>query len=607
MEPLSSYFFSKFQHPTNIPFPSTAANHLLTPLRPPRISPLNFSSVRNEERPQESETITIQPLRKVTKCTGQLSTKRSSIQGTELVETRLKPSLFTFIFNSLDRFIAEFLDPPLRPSIDPKYVLSGNFARVDELSPTESEVIQGYLPSCLDGAYIRNGPNPQFIPCGPYHLFDGDGMLHSIRISQGKATFCSRYVETYKYMVERRIGSPVFPNLFSAFNCLAASLVRCAVTAARVLTGQFNPINGIGLANTSLALFGGNLFALGESDLPYAVKVTSEGDIITLGRHDSFGKPFSTMTAHPKIDSDTGEAFAFRYSSTMPPFLTFFRISANGIKQKDVPIFSMKKASFIHDFALTKNYAIFPETQIGMNLSEIIKGRSPMGVDPNKVPRLGFIPRYAEDESEMWWIDVPGLTILHVINAWEEDDGNTIVLVAPNVSPVEHIFDNMDMIHFSLEKITVDIKAETVSRHPVSTKSLEFGVINSAYLRKKNKYVYAAIGAPMPRAAGVVKVDLTLSAETECGGCVVASRLYGTGCYGSEPFFVPREPNNPEVEEDDGYVVTYVHNENSNQSSFLVMDAKSPSLDIVAVVKLPGRVPYGFHGLFVPESDLNKL
>lgn len=488
MEPLTSYFLSKFQHPTNIPFPSTAVNHRLTPLAPtPKISRLNGSSTRFEERPRESETITFQPLRKVTKYTGKLSTKRSSIREPKLVETRLRPSVL--IFNSLDRLIAEFLDPPLRPSIDPKYVLSGNFAPVDELPPTESEVIQGYLPSCLDGAYIRNGPNPQFIPSGPYHLFDGDGMLHSIRISQGKATFCSRYVETYKYMVERRIGSPVFPNLFSAFNGLTASLARCAVTAARVLTGQFNPINGIGLANTSLALFGGHLFALGESDLPYAVKVTSDGDIITLGRHESFGKPFLTMTAHPKIDSDTGEVFAFRYSSTIPPFLTFFRISANGIKQKDVPIFSMKKASFVHDFAITKNYAIFPETQVGMNLSEIIKGRSPMGVDPNNVPRLGFIPRYAEDESEMWWIDMPGLNALHVINAWEEDDGNTIVLIAPNALPVEHIIDNMGMIHFSLEKITVNIKTETVSRHPVSSESLEFGVVNSAYVGKKNMYV----------------------------------------------------------------------------------------------------------------------
>lgn len=64
---------------------------------------------------------------------------------------------------------------------------------------------------------------------------------------------------------------------------------------------------------------------------------------------------------------------------------------------------------------------------------------------------------------------------------------------------------------------------------------------------------------------------------------------------------------NLDAEEDDGYVVSYVHDENTGESRFLVMDAKSPNLDLVATVKLPRRVPYGFHGLFVAESDLNRI
>lgn len=107
----------------------------------------------------------------------------------------------------------------------------------------------------------------------------------------------------------------------------------------------------------------------------------------------------------------------------------------------------------------------------------------------------------------------------------------------------------------------------------------------------------------MPKAAGVAKLDLSLP-TADCGDCTVAGRLYGPGCYGGEPYFVPREPDNPAAEEDDGYLVTYVHNENSEESWFLVMNAKSPTLDIVAKVTLPGRVPYGFHGLFVGERDL---
>ncbi|KAK4261608.1 hypothetical protein QN277_004578 [Acacia crassicarpa] len=83
--------------------------------------------------------------------------------------------------------------------------------------------------------------------------------------------------------------------------------------------------------------------------------------------------------------------------------------------------------------------------------------------------------------------------------------------------------------------------------------------------------------------------------------------MFGEGCYGGEPFFVARDTEDPEAEEDDGHVVTYVHDENKGESKFLVMDAKSPELEVVAAVRLPRRVPYGFHGLFVRESDLRKL
>ncbi|KAI3453901.1 hypothetical protein Pfo_010564 [Paulownia fortunei] len=271
-------------------------------------------------------------------------------------------------------------------------------------------------------------------------------MLHMIMISQDKATFCSRYVKTYKYMVEHKIGHPVFPSVFSSFNGLAASMIRCVLIVARVLTGQFNPmINGFGVANTSVALIGGRLFALGESDLPYAIKVTSDRDIITLGRHNFFSDvPFLSMTAHPKVDPETGETLAFRYH-VIPPLLTLFRIDANGKKQPDVPIFSMKSTSLIHDLAVTKNYVVFPDTQLVMDFMEITRGRSPARVDSAKVPRLGIIPRYATDESELLWIEAPGFNMMHCFNAWEEDGGETIIIVASNLSLVEHALERLDL------------------------------------------------------------------------------------------------------------------------------------------------------------------
>ncbi|GLT91383.1 hypothetical protein SLE2022_092740 [Rubroshorea leprosula] len=598
MDAFSSSFLSTFP-----------SSKLLSPASLTRTQsyvPLNVSSVRIEEKPptntKTSTTTTKKPTQppNVPKSSPQPK-KVAALTG---AKRRVEPTMPTVIFSAFDDIINNFIDPPIRPSVDPRHVLSANFAPVDELPPTECEVVEGSLPPCLNGAYIRNGPNPQYLPRGPYHLFDGDGMLHSIRIYQGRATLCSRYVETYKYTLERDAGAPLLPNVFSSFNGLTASAARGALSAARILAGQFNPANGIGLANTNLAFFGNRLYALGESDLPYSMRLTSNGDIETLGRHDFDGKLFMSMTAHPKIDPETGEAFAFRYGP-MPPFLTLFYFDANGNKQQDVPIFSMTRPSFLHDFAITKNYAIFADIQIGMNPMEMIfGGGSPVGSDPTKVSRLGIIPRYAKDESEMKWFDVPGFNLIHAINAWEEDDGNTVVLIAPNILSVEHTLERMELVHALVEKVTINLKTGLVKRDPISARNLDFAVINPAYTAKQNKYVYAAIGDPMPKISGVVKLDVSNGERREC---TVASRMYGPGCYGGEPFFVAREPDNPEAKEDDGYVVSYVHDENTGESRFLVMDAKSPNLDIVAAVRLPHRVPYGFHGLFVRESDLNKL
>ncbi|XP_073055506.1 probable carotenoid cleavage dioxygenase 4, chloroplastic [Primulina eburnea] len=518
-------------------------------------------------------------------------------------------SLRSFIYSSLDDFICKFIDLPLRASIDPKRVLTGNYSPVDELPPTACEVVEGTLPSCLDGAYIRNGPNPQFIPQGPYHLFDGDGMLHSVRIRDGEATFCSRFIKTYKYTVEREIGSPVMLNVFSAFNGLAASIARCAVTFGRVLAREYDPRHGFGTANTSLALFAGKLFALGESDLPYRIKITPNGDIITLGRHESFGAPFTTMTAHPKIDPETHEAFAFRQSITfMPPFLIYFKINKQGEKQQEVPIFSLPELSLIHDFAVSKKYAIFPDTQIVMNPKNILKGMPAISVDLKKVPRLGIVPRDAVDESEIWWVEVPGFNMVHAVNAWDEDrgGGETIVMVATNVLSVEHVLDRMDLTHAFLERIEINVKEKTVKRRALSSANLDFAVINPANTGKKNRYIYAAMGSPMPKISGVVKIDTSLS-TVESKDCTVASRQYGHNCYGGEAIFVSRDLDDATTtEEDDGYLVTYVHNEITSESKFIVMDARSPTLEIVAVVRLPQRVPYGFHGIFVREFDLEN-
>lgn len=437
--------------------------------RPHAGSSINVSSVTHDQYAKPSHTINI------------------SAANSSLPRLPNKKSLLTIIFKSFDKFVSNFLDLPLTPSSNPTRILSGNFAPVNELPPTACEVAEGSLPTCLDGAYIRNGPNPHYTPRGPYHLFDGDGMLHSLRISGGKAKLCSRYVKTYKYIQEGDKGYAFFESPFSSFNGQLATIVRCALAVAKVISGYYNPVlQGFGTANTSVAFFCGSIFALCESDLPYQIRVTSDGDVITLSRRD-FG---ARMTAHPKTDSVTGEVFAFR-CDIFSPFLTFFKIDSEGIKGEDLGIFSIKRTPCIHDFALTERFIVFQDIQIEVRPMEMImKGRTPVVYDHRKTPRIGVLRRDAEDDTRLMWIDAPGLNMLHLINAWEEDCGDKLVIVAPNFVSIDCGFNSVNLIYSIIEKITVNVKEKKlVSRHQLCNVNMEFGVINRAYTGKKNRCV----------------------------------------------------------------------------------------------------------------------
>ncbi|ERM94748.1 probable carotenoid cleavage dioxygenase 4, chloroplastic [Amborella trichopoda] len=507
-----------------------------------------------------------------------------------------QPSLVSTLCNTMDGFITSFIEPPPRPSIDPKHVLAGNFHPVSELPPTPCLEIEGTLPSCINGAYLRNGPNPAHLPRGAYHLFDGDGMVHCLRISNGQATYSARFVKTYKYDLERKACGAVYPNFFGAMSGISG-VTRGAVLGARVLAGEIDLTRGGGVANTSFAFFGGTLYALGESDLPYAIRVTDQGDIETMGRENFEGRLALGMTAHPKTDPKTRETFAFRYAP-IPPFLTYFRFDKNGSKFPDVPVFSVLSPPFMHDFTITEKYAIFHENQITMDPAGLVTGGAPAASNSSKVPRLGVMPRDSFS-GDVRWFDIPGCNFFHLVNAWDEGP-NAITIVTPNTFPAEHALEAMHLIHSSVEIVRLDLKTGAVTRRPVSTMNLEFGIINQRFLGRKNRFAYMSIGAPMPKIKGVVKLDLEREGK---GECVVAQRVYEEGWFGSEPAFVAKRQSDSESE-DDGYVVAFLHEEATGEARFVVMDVASSDLKIVASVRLPQRVPYGFHSCFLTEEQL---
>ena len=91
--------------------------------------------------------------------------------------------------------------------------LQGNFApwRMEGDAP-DLEVV-GEIPRDLRGTYYRNGPNQAFEPIGRYHWFDGDGMIHAIRLEDGRASYRNRWVLSDGLKEERAAGQALYPGL----------------------------------------------------------------------------------------------------------------------------------------------------------------------------------------------------------------------------------------------------------------------------------------------------------------------------------------------------------------------------------------------------------
>ena len=79
------------------------------------------------------------------------------------------------------------------------------------------------------------------------------------------------------------------------------------------------------------------------------------------------------------------------------------------------------------------------------------------------------------------------------------------------------------------------------------------------------------------------------------------SHDFGPGRFGSEAPFAPRRGAR---EEDDGYVVSFVSDAGTGDSEVVVLDARNLSAEPLARVKLPQRVPVGFHACWVDGDQL---
>uniref|UniRef100_A0A2N9I0T9 carotenoid 9,10-dioxygenase n=1 Tax=Fagus sylvatica TaxID=28930 RepID=A0A2N9I0T9_FAGSY len=488
--------------------------------------------------------------------------------GIVAVEPKPRKGLSSKVIDLVEKMVVKLMHG-YHTSLPQHYFLSGTFTPVsDETPPTTNLLLKGHLPDCLNGEFVRVGPNPKFTPVAGYHWFDGDGMVHGLRIKDGKATYVSRYVRTSRLKQEEYFGGAKFMKIGDL-----KGLFGLFMLSMQMLRAKLNVLDvsyGTGTGNTALVYHHGKLLALQEIDKPYALQVLEDGDLQTLGMLDYDNRLTHSFTAHPKVDPFTGEMFTFGYSFT-PPYITYRVISRDGFMHDPVPI-TISDPIMMHDFAITENYAIFMDLALYYRPKEMVKeNKLVFKFDATKKARFGVLPRYAKDELQIRWFELPSCFIFHNANAWEEED--EVILITCRLENLDMdilngiVKDELKSLSTELYEMRFNMKTGLASQKKLSASVVEFPRVNESFIGRRQRYVYGTILDSIWKITRIIKFDLHAEPESgktklEVGGNVLGIYDLGPGRFGSEAIFVPRVPGITS-EEDDGYLIFFVHDENT--------------------------------------------
>jgi carotenoid cleavage dioxygenase-like enzyme len=448
------------------------------------------------------------------------------------------------------------------------------------LSPVRSEDdfgmrVRGRIPDALNGAYYRNGPNPQFDPRGPYHAFIGDGMIHGFFLEPnrdgGRARYRNRWVRTPRWQAENKAGRSLFGGMGIPGDSSVADV---------------NP----GGANTNIVYHAGRLMALQEQSEPFEMDSKSfDGG----GRFIATGGKF---TAHPKMDPETGEMVWFGYSAGPAPLnnlVDYGVTDATGtVTRRDR--FAAPYCSMIHDFIVTRNHVLFPILPLTGDVQRAMKGLPAMAWEPGKGAYVGVMKRNASVDSIRWFEMDPNY-VFHPMNAWE--DGSKIHCELMEY-PTAPLFPNADgspgtNSEATLTRWTIDLAgaSNAVKREAIDDLHAEFPRFDERRmgLSYRHGWYVANVGA-----ANSLVFNSIAHIDLQTGKREV--RTLDPGDATGEPIFVPRSADAPEG---DGYVIALVYHAAKNTSELLILNAQDIAGEPEAVLDLPRRVPAGFHGNWV--------
>tara|TARA_R110002049_G_scaffold98376_1_gene239568 strand:- start:164 stop:1051 length:888 start_codon:yes stop_codon:yes gene_type:complete len=257
-----------------------------------------------------------------------------------------------------------------------------------------------------------------------------------------------------------------------------------------------------------------------------------------------------------------------------------------------------------HDMTFSENWSILNDLPVFWDEELLKRDIHAVRFHKDMPSRFALIPRHG-DPSEIRWFEAAPTYVLHWLNAYEE--GDEVIMDGyfqedPSPPPIAeagehgHLMAYLDEHSFKsrLHRWRFNLKDGTTTEEQLDDRIVEFGMINQQYSGRKYRYVYSTFAKPgWFLFCGFIKHDLE-TGESE-------TVTLDDGRYASEAPFAPRVNSQSE---DDGYLVSFIMDENSGTSECILIDAKNFEAGPVCRIKLPHKICSGTHSTWVSRDKL---
>ena len=471
----------------------------------------------------------------------------------------------------------------LQPSNHP--YLNGAWTPLhEEVDADDLTVLSGEIPRDLDGVYLRNTENQVHQPLGRFHPFDGDGMVHQIAFKDGRASYRNRFVRTRGFQAEQEAQGSLWGGLADPIQ-----LAKRPGWGAHGFLKDSSSTDIVVHAGRALSTF----YQCGEG---YRLDPLS---LENLGLESWV--PIDGISAHPKVDEATGELMFFNYSKHAP-YMHYGLVGADNRLKVYQPV-PTPGPRLPHDMAFTEHYAILNDLPVFWDARLLERGVQAVRFHEGVPSRFAIVPRQG---GEVRWFEAAPTYVLHWLNAYE--DGDEIVLDGyfqedPTPQPkadappgFEHMMAYLDEHAFrsKLHRWRFNLKTGETTEGHLDDRIVEFGMINAKYAGRKYRYGYSTVTKPgWFLFTGFVKHDLQAGGSSEF--------LLPEGVYASEAPFAPRLGA---VDEDDGYLVSFITDEVQGTSECILLDARDLAKGPICRIALPHKLCSGTHAVWAGRDML---